>query len=285
MTRVVLLLMPVLLSTLGFSFLLQSEDPQQSLREWRVYSGDLAGTKYSELDQINRSNVRSLQPAWIFHTDDLREGHRSTIECNPIIVNGLMYLTSPALKVIALDAATGRQVWQFNPFKGDESHDVNRGVTYWEDGEDRRIFFVATSYLYALDSRDGKPVADFGSGGRIDLRHGLDRDVSSLKVTATTPGVIYRDLLILGSAVSEGPSPSAPGHIRAFDVRSGERRWIFHTIPHPGEPGYETWPPEAWSLLAPPWMSVSGLLTRRQGRFCGNSSWNRAATPRPLPMK
>lgn len=227
-------------------------------REWRVYGGDPGGTRYSALDQINRSNVRRLQVAWIHHTGDRRIDPPSTIECNPIVVDGVMYVTSPSLKAMALDAATGKRLWVFDPFQGGPARGVSRGVMYWEDagrektgalqenGEDKRIFFSAGFYLYALDARTGHLKESFGDRGKVDLREGLDRDVSGLSVTASTPGVIYGDLLILGSSVGEGPQPAAPGHIRAYDVRSGRRSWIFHTIPHPGEFGYESWEKDSW---------------------------------------
>lgn len=217
--------------------------------EWREYGADAAGTKYSPLAQIDRENVRRLEPAWIYRCDDMRERPATTIECNPIVVEGVMYLTTPGLKVVALEAATGRERWRFDPWDGRGGRGVNRGVTFWGEGPERRVFFVAGNYLYALEVESGKPVDSFGEAGRVDLRTGLDRDVYFLSITATTPGVIYKDLLILGSVVGEGPNVAAPGHLRAFDVRTGARRWIFHTIPHPGEPGYETWPPEAWKTV------------------------------------
>ncbi len=214
-----------------------------------MYGADRAGSKYSALDQVNVANVRTLKPAWTFRCDDMTKQPASTIECNPIIIEDTIYLTTPGLKVVALEAATGAVRWTFDPWDGKGGQGVNRGVTYWADGNDQRIFFSAGMFLYALDATTGKRIDSFGNGGRIDLRLGLDRDVHNESVTDTTPGIIYRDLLILGSRVGEGPGPAAPGHIRAFDVRSGERRWIFHTIPHPGEAGYETWPPDAWKTM------------------------------------
>ncbi len=218
-------------------------------QEWRVYKGDLGSSSYSSLDQINRANVGRLQVAWTFRSGDER---LYTIECNPIVIDGIMYLTTPMLRVFALDAATGEVRWRFDPSsqggRQDRSHQsrVNRGVSYWSDGREARIFFTYGTRLHALDARTGRLVSSFADNGILDLRTGLDRDVGDLPVRASSPGVIYRDLLIQGSSVGEGPGPAAPGHIRAFDVRTGERRWIFHTIPHPGEEGYETWPPDAW---------------------------------------
>ncbi|HEY7924218.1 MAG TPA: sulfatase-like hydrolase/transferase [Vicinamibacteria bacterium] len=215
-------------------------------REWRVNSGTADGRRFSPLDQINRDNVRQLEPAWVYRTDDMASAPASTIQCTPIVVDGVMYLTTPGLKLIALQAASGRKLWEFDPFPGERARGTNRGVTYWSDGRERRIFLGAGNHLHAIDAATGTLVRSFGKDGRVDLREGLDRDVFSLSVIATSPGIVFEDLLIVGSMVGEGPGPSAPGHVRAYDVRTGERRWIFHTIPHPGEPGYETWPPDAW---------------------------------------
>ena len=227
-----------------------SADSRQSYREWQVYSGDYAGTKYSELDQVNSENVTQLEVAWIFRTGPILGGAKSTIECNPIIVDGVMYLTSPSLKIFALNAETGQEIWQLDPFIGGKTSGVNRGVTYWEDGDDKRILYVAGPHLYALNAATGEPIKSFGTDGKVDIREELDRDVFPLlTVSATTPGVIYKDLLILGSIVDDGPSHGAPGHVRAFNVRTGKREWIFHTIPYPGEPGHETWPRDAWKKI------------------------------------
>lgn len=218
-------------------------------KDWPVYGGDFSGTKYSALKQIDRGNVARLKPAWIYRCDDWKERPATTIECNPLVIDGVMYLTTPGLKVVALEATSGKELWRFDPWNGAGGRGVNRGLAMWSDGKERRLFFPAGMFLYAIDARDGKLVGSFGKEGRIDLRDGLDRDVFHLTVIASSPGIVYKDLLIMGSSVGEGPGPSAPGHIRAFDVKTGERRWIFHTIPHPGEVGYETWPPEAWKTM------------------------------------
>ncbi len=215
---------------------------------WAAYGGGPDNIHFSSLKQINRKNVGRLSVAWSYDTRDALEG--SDMQCNPVVVDGILYATSPKLRVFALDAETGKELWSFDPNEGRRARrGRNRGVTYWESGPEpqkqRRIFFGHQNWLYALDAQTGRPVKGFGDAGRVDLRVGLGRDPQSLTIGLTTPGIIYQDLLIVGSLVSEG-LPSAPGHIRAYDVRTGQLRWTFHTIPQPGEYGYETWPKEAW---------------------------------------
>ena len=223
--------------------------PAAAGREWRTHGGDPGHTQYSPLTQVHTGNVRALRQAWSYRTGDKRADDRSQIQCQPIVVDGVLYGTSPALKLFALDAATGKELWTFDPFAaGAEEHalGVSRGVTYWSLGAEQRIFFAAGQKLYAIDARTGRPASGFGAAGHVDLAEGLDRDMRGVYVLSNTPGAVYRDLLIVGSRVSEGPGPSAPGHIRAYDARTGKIRWTFHTIPHPGEFGYDTWPPDAW---------------------------------------
>ena len=213
--------------------------------DWRVTGSAPANDRYSALDQINRTNVKQLQVAWTFHTgDSLPE--RSEIQATPIVVDGVMYTTTPRLYVVALRANDGVELWRFDPFAG-RSRDVhsNRGVVFWGAGADRRIFFTAARRLYSLDASTGRPVRTFGDSGWIDLSVGLGRKIGDEWILATSPGVIYQDLLIQGTRVGEGDG-SAPGHIRAYDVRTGKIRWTFRTIPKPGEYGYETWPRDAW---------------------------------------
>jgi quinoprotein glucose dehydrogenase len=213
---------------------------------WPVTGGSPANERYSPLRAIDRSNVRQLRVAWTFHTGDMPPGNRSEIQATPVVVGDVLYATTPALAVVALKADSGTQLWRFDPFAGRarESH-ANRGVVYWSDGEERRIFFTAGRRLYALDARTGRPVPTFGDSGWVDLAQGLGRDVGGAYLLATSPGVVYKDLLIQGTRVGE-EAGSAPGHVRAFDARSGRVRWTFHTIPQPGEPGAETWPNDAW---------------------------------------
>ncbi len=223
----------------------QAEQPTQA--EWRIYGGSSENTRYSSLTQIDTTNIGKLQVAWVYHTGDYDSVNHSQIQCNPIVVDGILYATSPRLKLLALDAATGKLKWAFNPADSNQNKSFsdfimnnNRGVTYWQEGDDKRIFYVAGSILYAINASSGNLIPDFGTAGRVDLHEGLDMDVKDLYVAATSPGIIYKDLFIIGSTVSEG-SDAAPGHIRAFDARTGKQRWIFHTIPHPGEFGYDSW--------------------------------------------
>ncbi|MGH7519935.1 MAG: pyrroloquinoline quinone-dependent dehydrogenase [Gemmatimonadales bacterium] len=230
--------------------------------DWRTTGGGPGNTRYSSLDQINTGNVAQLRVAWIYHTKDLPE-NRGEIQATPIVIDGILYTTTPALNVVALDAATGRERWRFDPRtthdarRTDLSH-VNRGVVYWADGDDRRIFFSAGRRLYALDARTGRPIPTFGDSGAVDLGAGLSRDIGDAYLVATSPGAIYKDLLIQGMRVGEEEG-SAPGDVRAYDARTGAIRWTFHTIPHPGEFGYDTWPAAAWQTAggANSWAGMS----------------------------
>ncbi|MCX6604442.1 MAG: pyrroloquinoline quinone-dependent dehydrogenase [Acidobacteria bacterium] len=214
-------------------------------QNWRSWSGSNDGNRYSPLTQVNKANVKQLKVAWEYKSGDADPRGRTAIQCTPIIVDGVLYATTPTLDAIALDAATGKEIWRFAPpasrFRG-----VNRGVMLWEEKGEKRIFYAAGAQLFALDAKTGKAIPSFAADGRLDLSKDLDRDPPGAFNGATSPGVIYKDLIIIGSSVGEGPRMAAPGHIRAYDVRTGKRRWIFHTIPHPGEFGYETWPKDAW---------------------------------------
>ncbi|MGC2400268.1 MAG: PQQ-binding-like beta-propeller repeat protein, partial [Acidobacteriaceae bacterium] len=212
---------------------------------WRQVGGGPDNIHYSTLSQINRDNVHSLQIAWQFDSGD--QHAKSEMECNPIVVDGVLYATTPNGDVVALDAATGTLHWRFdaNEGLGNIGKVRNRGVTYWSEGSDHRIFVGVRPYLYALDAQTGKPIPAFGKDGRIDLREGLGREPLNW-VTMTSPAAVYKDLVIVGGEMAE-VLPASPGDIRAFDAHSGTLRWSFHTIPHPGEPGYETWPKSAWT--------------------------------------
>lgn len=226
-----------------------SKNKKHNYAAWRIKGGTADGIQYSDLDQINKANISLLEPAWVYHTGDADSiKNRTQIQCNPIVIGNVLFATSPSLAAFAVDAATGNELWRFQPQKEILNYGVNRGVTYWEDGDDKRILYSVGEYLYAIDAQTGKAIEDFGSSGRISLKEGLDDRAKDLMVIATTPGVIYNDLIIIGSRVHEGPL-AAPGHIRAFNVKTGELAWVFHTIPQPGELGYDTWPPDAWKKI------------------------------------
>ncbi len=207
--------------------------------EWPAYGGGPLSIRYSPLDQVNRENVRQLEVAWTY--DSKEEGG---LQASPIVVDGVLYTTTPKHKVVALDGATGTPRWVFD--SGIPGSGPNRGVTYWASGDDKRIFAAQDHFLYALDARTGKPVPAFGKDGRIDLCADLGRPPEEQSVRLTTPGIAYKDLVIVGGRVGEG-LPSSPGYVRAYDTRSGQLRWTFHTIPSPGETGYESWPRDAWT--------------------------------------
>jgi quinoprotein glucose dehydrogenase len=211
---------------------------------WSTYGGSPENTHYSTLTQVNRANVTQLKVAWTFDSGDAFKG--SEMECNPIVVNGTLYATTPKLRLIALDAATGKLKWDFDPNNGKHvvSKMRNRGVTY----ADGHVFFVSRQYLYSVNAATGQLDKSFGEQGRIDLRKDLGRDPEQLFVSATSPAVAYKDLLIVGTILPE-TLPAAPGDIRAYDMHSGKLRWTFHTIPHPGEPGYDSWPKDAWKYI------------------------------------
>ncbi|HYT69597.1 MAG TPA: pyrroloquinoline quinone-dependent dehydrogenase [Vicinamibacterales bacterium] len=210
--------------------------------------------RFSPLTQIDKSNVSQLKVAWTYDSGDAFKG--SEMQSNPVVVDGVLYATTPALKVIALDAKTGRELWKFDPSNGAPpgSRFRHRGVVVHGD----RVFVTYRNWLYALHTASGQPVGSFGKDGRVDLREGLGRPAEKLTVTASTPGVVFEDMLIMGSTVPE-TLPSAPGDIRAFDINTGKIRWSFHTIPHPGEFGSETWPEGAWQIAggANAWAGVS----------------------------
>ncbi len=221
--------------------------------DWPV-NGGAYNIRYSPLTQINRENVKQLQVAWTYDSGDAFQG--SEMQSNPIVVEGLLYATTPKMRVVALDATTGKEVWRFDPRgAGDAQRRFRqRGVTVAGD----RLFFTYRNFLWCLDRHTGKPFPGFGDDGRIDLRYGLDRAPQTITISASSPGVVFEDLFIIGSTVPE-TLPGSPGHIRAFDLSTGKLRWIFRTIPHPGEYGYETWPKDAYKISggANAWAGVS----------------------------
>jgi quinoprotein glucose dehydrogenase len=212
---------------------------------WREYGGSADGSQYSALRQINRSNVKNLQVAWTYPIGDDKK-----YSFNPLVIDGTMYVLAKGNSIVALDAATGKELW-IHPTDSKTTLITNRGLNYWQsaDGSDRRLLLSIENQLQELDARTGQRILQFGVNGAVDLRAGLGRDPSSLTlVQSYNPGRIFEDLLILGSATNEEYN-SGPGDIRAYDVRTGHLAWTFHTIPHPGEAGYETWPKDAWKSV------------------------------------
>jgi len=227
----------------------------QTHSTWSDYAGASDASQYSALAQINRSNVSKLQVAWSYPTGD---GNKYLF--NPIVVDRTMYVLAHNNSIVALDATTGKPLW-IHPTDPKTMLITNRGINYWEsaDRSDRRLLFAADNFLEEIDARTGKSILDFGENGRVDLREGLGRDPESLTlVQSTTPGRVFEDLLILGSATNE-EYESGPGDIRAYNVRTGRLVWIFHTVPHPGEFGYDTWPKDAWKTVggANAWSGLS----------------------------
>ena len=216
------------------------------VNEWKVYGGNKTSNHYSALQEVDTANVSQLQPAWEYHCKDADE--HTQIQVNPIIINGILFGVSPKLKLFALDAANGIQKWIFDPLDtsktnkggGYFSMNVCRGVTYYSDEKDARIFYAPGPSLFCVNAATGKSINTFADNGRLDLHSDLSRDVKNLYVASTTPGIIYKDMIIIGSRVAE-EAAAAPGHIRAYDVHTGKLRWIFHTIPQPNEEGYTSW--------------------------------------------
>lgn len=257
------------------AFLLTAVVASAADANWPAYLGDKASTHYSTLRQITPRNVAKLEVAWTFRAGGADANNRSQIQCNPLVIDGVLYGTSPDLQAFALDAASGRELWRFNPasIKGITKAGVNRGLVFWADGRDRRILYPNDRYLHALDAATGQRVASFGKEGSIDLKADLGRDVSGLSLQANTPGVLFGDLLIMGMRLGEGPAPAAPGHIRAYDVRSGKLVWRFNTIPLPGEVGYDTWPPNAHTYIGGANVWAGFALDEKRGiAFCPTGS-------------
>lgn len=242
---------PVLFAVFG---LIAPQSPAESTENWSNVGNDKGGMRYSKLKQINRKNVGQLQVAWTYHTGDAAKGSGSTIECTPIVIEGAMYVTTAKSQVVALDADTGRERWRFDPyadFKSTQplaSGGVNRGVAYWTDGKESRIFLgAADGRLISLDAKSGKVNTSFGNRGTVDLRGGMDSDLNGVNYGPTSAPAVWRDLVILGFSCPEGGRP-APGDPRAFDVHTGKQRWRFHSIPRPGEFGHNTWEGDGWKV-------------------------------------
>jgi glucose dehydrogenase len=217
----------------------------QTHTTWSDYSGGSDSAQYSALEQINRSNVAKLEVAWTYSTGD-----NNKYFFNPLVVDNVVYVLAKNNSIVALDAVTGKEVWT-HPSGPEIRIITNRGINYWEskDRKERRLLFASNHFLRAIDARTGQTIESFGTNGAVNLKEGLGRDPKTLSlVQSTTPGRVFEDLLILGSATNQGYG-SAPGDLRAFDVRTGKVVWTFHTIPHPGEFGYETWPKDAWQKV------------------------------------
>ncbi len=256
----------IILLLVALSFLSCKNSSQLNYSKWASYAGTKDGNRYSSNDQININNVSRLEVAWTYSTGDKDPNNRSEIQCNPIVINNVLYAISPRLKLFALDAATGDLKWVFDPAIEDPnsqiSFGINRGLVYWEDikGANGRILYGVDSKLFAVNATDGTLIKNFGVNGSIDLLDALDKEgFEDGSILSKTPGVIYKNLLIVGSSVSEGID-ALPGHIMAFDVLTGKRSWIFHTIPQPGQFGYDTWQDkDAWKKIggANSWAGMS----------------------------
>ena len=226
-----------------------SANEKTNYRSWEHYGGSPEMIRYSSLNEVDTSNVQSLKPVWTYHSGDADTSAFSQIQCNPIVIGTTVFGINPKMKLFALNAVTGHELWVFDPLEkqmienpGSFHNMINgRGLAYWSDNSgDNRIFFNAGSNTYCINADNGKPVLSFGINGCISLNEDLGGNYTDYFVVATSPGIVYKNLLIIGTRVGESP-PAAPGHIRAYDVKSGNLVWRFHTIPKPGEFGYETW--------------------------------------------
>src|SRR6266403_2437842 len=239
--------------------LMMALSPAVSAQEWRFYGGDAGGTRSSPLRQINRQNVASLKRAWTYHIgEEGRMGsgtdrHRvAPFESTPLVIDDTLYLSTPSNRVIALNAESGQEMWQFDPQTGragPRQFFQHRGVAYWQSkkGDDRRILYgTFDGRLIALDAKTGEPCFDFAKDGVVNLRTGIADGYPGAEYSVTSPPAIYQDLVIIGAAVPEYPSRGPSGVVRAFDVRSGKLVWTFHTIPQPAEVGHESCDGDAW---------------------------------------
>lgn len=223
-------------------------------QEWPHYAGDSGGTKYSALKQINRSNVNKLKVAWTFQTGDVSDGKanpiRSAFEATPLMVDGVLYFTTPFNRLVALDAETGKQLWSFDPkIRKDVGRNlyIHRGAAFWTDGKQKRLYYgTLDGDLFAIDAASGEPVPAFGNKGKVDLREDMLIPGGRGTLGMTSPPAVYRNLIICGSIVTDGEPQGPSGDVRAFDALTGKLVWRFHTVPRPGEPGHETWEGESW---------------------------------------
>jgi quinoprotein glucose dehydrogenase len=216
------------------------QEKQSPSQDWSEYLGGPDRNHYSTLDQINRDNVKNLAVAWEYHTGDSGQ-----VQCNPIVVDGVLYGVTASIQPFALNAATGKEIWRVRETAGTTWYGTVRGVAIWKNGDDKRVLYTKESFLHAVDALTGKPILSFGDSGKVSLKSGLGESAKEKFVISNTPGTIFEDLIIMPMRLSEG-SDAAPGYVQAFDIKSGKLAWVFKTIPHPGEEGYDTWPAEAY---------------------------------------
>ncbi len=229
----------------------QNNKNKKKDQDWRFYGGSEGGDRYSPLSQINLKNVKNLQLAWTYNT-----GENGEMQTQPIVVNGIFYGVTSTMKLFALDPVTGKELWKFDPkaatAKRLQNHAI-RGVNYWEEGDDKRIIYSAGTSIFAVNAITGQQIKSFGDNGEADLYEGLDKailgyDPRGAFYRNTSPGAVFKDLFIIGSSMSEGPD-APPGYIKAYNIKTGKLAWVFHTIPLPGEYGYETWSKDSYKKL------------------------------------
>lgn len=233
---------PLLFLCIIFLLILAACKNEQTKSSWKDYGGGPDQSKYVEAEDINKNTVSQLQVAWTYSTEDNR-----VYQWNPIIIDTIMYVLAKNSSLVALNIQTGKEIWIHANLRGISG----RGINYWEskDRKDRRLLFQMNNYLQAIDALTGKSILSFGDKGLVDLKEGFDRDPATIgRVQSNTPGKIFENLLLLGSAPGEG-YVSMPGNLRAFDVVTGKLVWTFHTVPHPGEYGYDTWPKDAYKYI------------------------------------
>jgi quinoprotein glucose dehydrogenase len=221
-----------------------------SANDWPSWGGDAHGTRYSPLTQINAANVSKLQRAWTFHTGEELRKNNPAFEATPLLIHGVLYFNTASSRVFALEPEAGKKLWEYDAqagATGPRKANVSRGVSYWENGDDRRILYATyDARLIELDARTGKPIRGFGDEGIVNLRTGAADKFPDLKYSVTSPPAIFRDLAITGSEVPESPGRGPSGIVRAYNVKTGKLAWTFHTIPQPGEPGNDTWEKDSW---------------------------------------
>jgi glucose dehydrogenase len=236
-------------------------------QQWPVTSGDAGGSRYSALKSINRTNVAGLKIAWTYHTGDVSDGHtlptRSAFEATPLVVDGVMYITTPFSRLIALDPETGKELWAFDPkLDRERAYNlfINRGAAYWTDGKKKRVFVgTLDGRLFSIDASTGKQDDSFGNAGWVDLRRGAADKFPGRGYGMTSPPAIYKNLVICGSLTADGEPQGPFGDVRAFDAHTGKQEWVFHTVAQKGDYGNDTWEGDSWKDRAAvnPWSLLS----------------------------